>query len=160
MIDQKAAQEHLQRILSGEFKPQTEEETNAFQRLSQLTTEMNGAQQESASLAQRSAELKVKADRLAGKREAYIEVLINIEMKRQKIRAAGDKYPQGKTQEPISLEEMRKKMGAVSIEAYDADGNLIEKTEGSDDAESRKQGREGSEAAGKPESTGPVPPQD
>lgn len=140
MFGEKEANAYVQKILAGGIEPQTDEERWALQRMSQVTEELNRAQQEAAAAAKRAEELRALANKLAGKREGYIEMLVGAEVRRH----ATDTRP-------LSLVDLKDKMGADAIEARDKDGKLIETTEATDDTHNRKPGRAGKKAPRKPQ---------
>jgi hypothetical protein len=145
MFDEKQAEAYVQKILTGKIEPETDEERGVLQRLTRVTEEIDKTRQEGATVAGRMQELQTLTNRLAGKREAYLEILINIEVRRRVT---------SQPEKPVSLEDFREKVGADAVEAYDSRGDLIETTEEkTDDADDRKPGRAGPEASGKPQSS-------
>jgi len=146
--EKKAANEYMQKILAGNFEPETEEERGAFQRLQQVTAEMNRSQQEATTLTKQAAEMQALANKLAGKREAYLEMLITAELRRVA----------KKTGKPIPLDEFRDRVGAKKVEAYDSEGNLISQTEEANGADDGKPGQAGEKTAGEPQSPRVIPP--
>lgn len=140
MFNEKQAEAYVQEILSGKVEPETDEERGILQRLTQVTGEIGKAQQEATAMSRRLQELQAMTNKLAGKREAYLEILINIEVRRRTV---------GQAEKPISLEAFREKVGADAVEAYDNDGKPIETTgEKTDDTDDRKPGQAGPEAPG------------
>lgn len=128
MIDEKEANAYIQKILNGEIEPATDEERRALQRLERVTQEMNNAQREKEAAIQRVEEMRDLSKKFEGKREAYIEVLINIEIERRA----------KETEKPIPLDDFR-----------DRDQSKI--TEGTNDTDDGKPGRESPKAPGESE---------
>jgi len=110
--------EYMQELLAGKRKVESPLEVEALTRFREKTTEIAHGQQRAQQLVAEAEQIRNAVQQLIGQRTAYSQMLVAAERARRK------PYP-----EPLSLIELRDRLGADKVEATDNDGNVVDSSE-------------------------------